>query len=419
MNFIDQTLKLKRHHLYPAYRVLEEAEKNWDAKAPSYSKLKHPRKFNREFLPEAVEATISSGAGAPAGKMIALRELQVVRRARKKQEAKIQAEQQAAFEEQENLRKAQEEGQMTECGCCFSDYPLNRMVHCDNETVFHWFCRPCAKRMAETEIGNSKYELRCMSMEGCESLFRRDQISQFLCQKTLIGLDRNEQEAMLRMAGIENLASCPFCPFAAEYPPVEQDRLFKCQNPECEKVSCRLCNLECHVPKSCEEYKKESGLSVRRQIEEAMSAALIRKCNKCGTPFVKEEGCNKMTCTRNGCHNIQCYVCSKSCSYDHFDDRSRGGRTGNCPLFENVEERHEQEVKQAEKIALDKVRAEHPEYTEEDLMIKVSENVKRDDERRKVPDPRFHPYAQGLYGPNGPNFLRMLRIYPFFFNQRI
>jgi TRIAD3 protein (E3 ubiquitin-protein ligase RNF216) len=211
--------------------------------------------------------------------------------------------------------------------------------------------------------------------------------SHFLDENTIIALGRNEQEAVLRMAGIENLASCPFCPYAAEYPPVEIDREFRCQAPDCEKVSCRLCKLESHIPKSCAEHAKENGLSIRRQIEEAMSAALIRKCNKCQTPFVKEEGCNKMTCTRNGCRNVQCYVCSQNAGYDHFNDTSRGGKTGNCPLFESVEQRHEDEVNNAEKAALDKARAEHPEYTEEDLKVKMSDRVKEDEERRKSRDP--------------------------------
>ncbi len=95
-----------------------------------------------------------------------------------------------------------------------------------------------------------------------------------------------------------------------------------------------------------------------------------------------------MTCTRGGCRNIQCYVCSKSCDYNHFNDPGRGGKVGNCPLFESVEKRHEEEVKKAEKEALDKVLADHPEYSEADLKIKMSENVKKDDERRKAMDPR-------------------------------
>ena len=106
-----------------------------------------------------------------------------------------------------------------------------------------------------------------------------------------------------------------------------------------------------------------------------------------------------MTCTRPGCRNIQCYVCSKSCDYSHFDDTRRGGKPGNCPLFESVEERHDNEVKKAEQEALDKVRAEHPEYTEEDLKIKVSEKVKKDDERRKANDPRNPARARGGVAP--------------------
>jgi len=387
MSFIDTVLQQTRQLLFPAYMVLEEADRTWDTNKPPYTKIKKPRTSSQAWTSEKIESALNSLL-TTADTMLALRELQTARRARKKEDDRRKAERQAEIDEEENFRKAVTEGTLLECGCCFSDCPLNRMVHCDSDEVPHWFCRRCARQTAETEIGNSKYKIKCMSMDGCHAGFSRDMKSQFLDEKTSVALDRNEQEEMLRMAGIENLASCPFCPFAAEYPPAEQDRLFRCQAPDCEKVSCRLCKLESHIPKTCEENAKENGLSIRRQIEEAMSAALIRRCNKCNTPFVKEEGCNKMTCTRSGCYNVQCYVCSKSCSYDHFNDRSRGGKPGNCPLFESVEERHQEEVKKAEKEALAKVRAEHPEYTEDDLKVKVSENVRKDEERRKANDPR-------------------------------
>ena len=90
-----------------------------------------------------------------------------------------------------------------------------------------------------------------------------------------------------------------------------------------------------------------------------------------------------MTCTRNGCFNVQCYVCSKSCGYAHFDDASRGGRHGNCPLFDSVEKRHEDEVRAAEEIARQQVAQENPDVDDDMLQIKVSDKVKADDERRK------------------------------------
>lgn len=388
MSFIDATLTQSRGHLFPAYRVLEQAERTWDLENPPYNKIKNPRKINPHYREAAAERALASESTTEV-LMLALRELQAARRARKNIEGRIRAEKETELAEEQNFRKAEAEGTLQECGCCFGDYPLNRMVHCDNDSVMHWFCKGCARTTAETEIGNSKYEIRCMSMDECKFGFSKDQKDIFLDAKTLIALDRNEQEAVLRMAGIENLASCPFCPFAAEYPPVEEERLFRCQAPDCEKVSCRLCKLESHVPKTCEESAKDNGLSIRRQIEEAMSAALIRKCNKCGTPFVKEEGCNKMTCTRGGCFNIQCYVCSKSCDYNHFDDRSRGGKAGNCPLFDSVQQRHDQEVQKAEREALARVRAEHPEYSEDDLKVKVSDGVKQDEAARRANDPRM------------------------------
>ncbi|KAF7947976.1 hypothetical protein EAE96_009045 [Botrytis aclada] len=386
LTFIDETLRSTGHRLFSAYRTLEEADRTFDANNPPYRRIKTPRKMPHEYRDGRIEEAIQKNESPE--KTETLRELLVCRKIRKTADSRRRAEQEAILAEEENIRKAEAEGTMSECCCCYSDYPLNRMVHCNNEEVLHWFCRGCARQAAETEIGNSKYLLMCMSTDGCEAGFSLEQRNQFLDELTIVALERNEAEAVLRMAGIENLASCPFCPFAAEYPPIEVNREFRCQAPDCEKVSCRLCKLESHIPLTCQENTKANGLSIRRQIEEAMSAAMIRNCNKCGTPFVKEEGCNKMTCTRNGCYNVQCYVCSKSCNYDHFNDVRRGGKEGNCPLFESVEERHNDEVKKAEKEALDKVRAEHPEYSEDDLRVKMSENVTKDDARRKATDPR-------------------------------
>lgn len=101
-----------------------------------------------------------------------------------------------------------------------------------------------------------------------------------------------------------------------------------------------------------------------------------------GTPFIKEHGCNKMTCTRGGCGNVQCYVCSKRCDYDHFDDIGRGGKKGNCPLYDSVEVRHQNEVHAAEARARQQVVEQNPDVGEELLDINFSEKVKEDDVRR-------------------------------------
>lgn len=95
-----------------------------------------------------------------------------------------------------------------------------------------------------------------------------------------------EQETVLRLADIENLVSCPFCNYAVEGLPIEVDKELRCLNPDCGIVSCRHCLWESHIPKSCSENLREQGLDARREVEEAMTAALVRKCNKCELALV-------------------------------------------------------------------------------------------------------------------------------------
>lgn len=135
--------------------------------------------------------------------------------------------------------------------------------------------------MAESQVGYSKYELSCMSTDGCKGGFSLDQRKIFLDAKMTLALERIEQEFVLRAAGIENLESCPFCSYSAEYPPVDINKEFVCQMEDCQAVTCRLCRKESHIPKTCAEVERESGAAVRLTIEEAMSEAMIRKCNKC------------------------------------------------------------------------------------------------------------------------------------------
>lgn len=90
-----------------------------------------------------------------------------------------------------------------------------------------------------------------------------------------------------------------------------------------------------------------------------------------------------MTCSRPGCSNVQCYVCHMSCDYTHFDDTTRGGQKGNCPLFESAEKRHEEEVQAAEKLARDKVVRSNPDLDVNLLDFHVSDKVAKDEQRRK------------------------------------
>ncbi|KAK3389363.1 hypothetical protein B0H63DRAFT_98036 [Podospora didyma] len=374
----------EHNRIYPSYLALHA----------EFSKEEPNRRLNRKKVPtQGIEANGAFENSPNEADRDAWAEFTAAKRICQARDDEKTAEQRQQQAEADNFAQAKAARTIKECGCCFDEFAMNRMVTCGGDNL-HWFCWRCARMNAETQVGMQKYDLKCMSVDGCNGSFPYNQRSEFLDKKLIIALDRIEQEAMLRLAGIENLETCPFCPYAAEYPSVSENREFRCEGPECMAVSCRLCRKETHIPKTCQEAALDEGYSARHHIEEAMSAALIRNCNKCGTPFIKENGCNKMTCTRNGCFNVQCYVCSKSCDYGHFNDESRGGKPGNCPLFDIVEERHDEEVQAAAAKARKEAAEANPDIAEEFLEIRFSDKVKQDENRRKATDVRQNPHLR-------------------------
>ncbi|KAJ4425129.1 hypothetical protein N0V82_000184 [Gnomoniopsis sp. IMI 355080] len=342
--------------LYPTYLLLSKATAQGDEANPLFKKKKGRVPKNPPFLASVLDERIRDCRDE--GEREALEEVRAARIAEHIEADEAAEARHKEQQELENLETAKAEGTITDCGCCFVEFAINRMVHCDGE---------------EVHIGMAKYHLECMSTDGCTGGFARNQREIFLDAKSRIALEQIEMDASIRASGIDNIESCPFCPFAAEYPDLEVNKEFRCLHKDCGIVSCRACRKETHIPKTCEEAALEQGHSARHGIEEAMSEALIRKCNKCAMPFIKENGCNK------------CYVCSKSCDYSHFNDTRRGGKAGNCDLFdkEGVEARHQAEVKAAEEEAREKVQEEHKDLNPELLKFKESEKIKQDEARKQ------------------------------------
>ncbi|KAK3994902.1 putative E3 ubiquitin-protein ligase ARI4 [Cladorrhinum sp. PSN332] len=111
---------------------------------------------------------------------------------------------------------------------------------------------------------------------------------------------------------------------------------FACQNPACAKQSCLACTKAWKDPHVCNE---SALVSLRTQIEQAMSMAIKRVCPKCNTSFVKNQGCNKLTCP---CGYKMCYVCRKDigardgpdAGYRHFCEHFRPGGDGRSKCAE-------------------------------------------------------------------------------------
>ncbi|KAF9479665.1 hypothetical protein BDN70DRAFT_767517, partial [Pholiota conissans] len=220
-----------------------------------------------------------------------------------------------------------------ECQCCFCEYPFSQMVQCPEA---HLFCTTCLTTYASTQLAASSASLLCMSSSSsssgapCNLPFPASELQRCLPPKLMELYERVTAAKAVEAAGLEGLEGCPFCDWVCVMEvPVEDgrgggERLFRCGNVDrCGVVSCRRCKKKNHLPKSCEEFEKDRHLDGRHAIEEAMTAALMRNCPKCKKAFIKEMGCNKMTCPN--CRTLSCYICRKAITgYEHFDQRQPG-----------------------------------------------------------------------------------------------
>lgn len=285
-------------------------------------------------------------------------ELQAAKQHAAREAYRLKKNRDTEAEEAQNLTRHRAEGSLVECQTCFDDeIPMNRALMCEGD-VGHFFCFGCVARLAESRIGAMKHEMNCMDGSGCKAALSVNGVCLAVPTKVVDKLAFYRQQAEISAAGIEGLEQCPHCEYKAICDPIEEDSIFMCQNPDCSKNTCRKCDEVSHLPKTCEEAKKDKGLSARHLVEEARSEAMMRKCPKCKAKIIKELGCNKMVCS---CGNMMCYVCqqdisgqSKDAGYQHFHNAG-----SKCPLYDAQGiERHDQDADTAEKEAIAKVKAQ-------------------------------------------------------------
>ena len=318
-------------------------------------------------------------------------ELQAAKQHLAREEIKTHQKEENDEAEATNLAIHKAAGSLIECQCCFDDeIPMNRAVGCEADGDLHFFCYGCVASLAESQVGMMRYEMVCMDSSGCKASLSMETVAQAISIKTFDRLAFNQQQAEIAAAGIEGLEQCPHCDFKAICEPVEQDCVFNCQNPDCGRASCRRCNLDAHVPRTCEEVKSDKRLDARHQIEEARSDSVMRKCPKCGVRIVKEYGCNKVVCT--SCRCIMCYICKADISagkgggYEHFNQPG-----AKCKLYEaQGVDQHELEADQAEREAIAKAKAEDDDIDETQLQIETGPG------RKKAPRPAVVPPHAGL-----------------------
>jgi len=270
----------------------------------------------------------------------------------------VQKREEEAKQREQLLRAEEDErtGNVFECGCCFVDVPLSRMVQCAEG---HLFCTDCIKKYVEEAVyASGQTTVHCLDQSGCKANFPMDQLERAVPAHQLQKIFARLADLDIKKAGLENIHQCPHCDFQMEISNPDE-KLFVCRNPECGMETCLLCKEPNHIPLRCEEVEKKDVTDYRKKVEEAMTESLVRTCPKCKAKFFKTEGCNKMTCS---CGAYVCYVCRKQIShkngYSHFCSHDRNPREfgkcaecGKCFLFLKSTESADQELVEQAKVA--------------------------------------------------------------------
>jgi len=255
----------------------------------------------------------------------------------------------------EMMERAREAGTLVECQCCYEETLGSELLPCKGG---HVYCKECVNRGANVAIGDGKTIIQCLGQ--CEEEIGWKELQQALPPNVLSKLLERRQAEEVGAAAIDNLVTCPFCPYSTIMEN-DEDKLVVCRNPDCGRESCRLCKEPNHIPLRCDEVEKKDEEDARKKAEEHLTASIIRECaNKnCGTKFMKEEGCNKMTCPK--CMQKMCYLCKAPVKdYSHF--YGQGGRPSEkqpCPLWSDNAALHAQEVAKAAQEAKDELAAKN------------------------------------------------------------
>lgn len=218
--------------LYPTYLILSQSVAQGDDNPLARKKTR----ATKGVFPMAGDLDQRIQACRDEGEREALEELRDARTVVDIQTALANDKRREEIEEERNLDAARDDGTIADCGCCYAECAINRMVHCDGEQVHvghhgihkwvwicqsltsvQFFCRDCARTNAETQIGMAKYKLDCMSSDGdgCPGSFSRSQRLIFLDAKLQTALEQIEMDTSIRASGIENIETCPFCSYAA------------------------------------------------------------------------------------------------------------------------------------------------------------------------------------------------------------
>lgn len=244
------------------------------------------------------------------------------------------------------------------CNVCFDEMPTREeIIECSssNPDKPHLVCKTCLLGHINSLQSDGIAGFECMfdKSDKCGGVYRECDIKSSFNDA---GKFAKWQEMVLsseiiKMAGIcDNYIICPLCckwGCIFEVPPGGNHLAFyiKCGN--CNETWCSKCKRKSHAERSCYElhFEEHENTVIKQNriidkfIQDIITQTLTHCCSICGTTYIKEEGCNLMTCPK--CNGLSCYICNMKLyikngnKYWHFTGHDRSDPGTTCPLWNN------------------------------------------------------------------------------------
>uniref|UniRef100_A0AC34R9I3 RING-type domain-containing protein n=1 Tax=Panagrolaimus sp. JU765 TaxID=591449 RepID=A0AC34R9I3_9BILA len=176
---------------------------------------------------------------------------------------------------------------------------------------------------------------------------RKGEFKDYLDAKVRESLMLRMQHESILAANMDDMVTCPDCSKMCCVDPYETFYVCLCGRMRCRHCP-RLYDAK-HFGKTCEQMDQ-----IDLRFDEQRTEVVVRKCPRCHLQFVKESGCNKMTCR---CGTLQCYLCRAIVQdYTHFCqcgtkdfDKPCPRCYKVCPLFGDANQYDRQRLKQIRK----------------------------------------------------------------------
>jgi len=250
---------------------------------------------------------------------------------------------------------------ITKCGVCFDDIEeLDNLIKCSSSECYitHLVCKDCLLGHATSMLNDGIASNECIfdKSDKCGGCYTEIDIQKAIGVGGREMLDKwNEtliSSEIIKLAGIcDNYLICPLCcrwGCIFETPVGAGSRhAFYIPCGKCGEQWCTLCKRGAHGSRSCYElhFQKEdvpAGMKekiIDKMLQDIVTRTLTHCCSICGCTYIKEEGCNLMTCPK--CNGMSCYICGMKLYYKantkywHFTGHDLSDRNATCPLWNN------------------------------------------------------------------------------------